>query len=61
MGENLADTTGPVLKVRGRIYPFKTARRALVRDFAFPSSSRACPLLSEFFHIRNATAPLKDI
>jgi hypothetical protein len=37
---------------------FKTARRALVRDFAFPSfsSPHACPLHSKFFRIRNAAA-----
>jgi hypothetical protein len=59
VGESLADTAGPTSKVRGRVRPFKTARRALVRDFAFPSSSsfRACPLLSKFFRIRNATTP----
>jgi hypothetical protein len=38
-GESLADTVGPELKVRGRAGPLKTARRALVQDFAFPSSS----------------------
>jgi hypothetical protein len=56
--ESLTDTAGPTLKVRGRARPFKTACRALVRDFAFPSSSssRAFPLLLEFFRIRNATA-----
>jgi hypothetical protein len=55
--ESPADTAGPTSKVRGRAGPFKTARRAQVRDFAFPSSSssRARTQLSEFFCIRNAT------
>jgi hypothetical protein len=59
LGERSADTAGPALKVRGRACPFKTARRAQVRDFAFlsSSSSHASSLLFEFFHIRNATAP----
>jgi hypothetical protein len=39
---------------RVRPVPFKTARRALVRDFAFPFASflpRACPLSSELFRL----------
>jgi hypothetical protein len=59
VGESLADTVGPTLNVRGRVCPFKTACRVLVWDFAFPSSSSTCtcPLRSEFFRIRGATAP----
>jgi hypothetical protein len=53
-GESLTDPVGSALKVRGH-----AARRALVWDFAFPSSSSSSctrPLHSEFFHIRNSAA-----
>jgi hypothetical protein len=58
VGESPAGTAGSAFKVRGRACPFKTTRRAQVRDFAFPlsSSSRAHYLLSEFFHIHSAAA-----
>jgi hypothetical protein len=59
VGESLADTVGPELKVRGRANPFKIARRALIWDFAFPSSSsssRTHPLRSEIFRVLNSAA-----
>jgi hypothetical protein len=58
VGGSPTETAGPASKVRGRDCPFKTACRALVRDFAFPSSSssHACPLRFEFFRISNTTA-----
>jgi hypothetical protein len=43
--------------------PFKTVRRALVQNFAFPSfsSSHVCPLRSELFYIIHVAAACASI